>query len=110
MEILIIIAICVGVLCFAAILMVGAKVKNSSAGQNEKRLEEISRSIVRLEGAVGESSRLVQAQEARIADMRNKMDADLKYIAETTLWKGYAFRWKTSCPPRWTPAFPRAIP
>ena len=84
MEILIIIAICVGVLCFAAILMVGAKVKNSSAGQNEKRLEEISRSIVRLEGAVGESSRLVQAQEARIADMRNKMDADLKYIAETT--------------------------
>ena len=41
MEILIIIAICVGVLCFAAILMVGAKVKNSSAGQNEKRLEEI---------------------------------------------------------------------
>ena len=84
MEILIIIAICVGVLCFAAILIVGAKVKNSSAGQNEKRLEEISRSIVRLEGAVGESSRLVQAQEARIADMRNKMDADLKYIAETT--------------------------
>ena len=84
MEILIIIAICVGVLCFVAILMVGAKVKNSSAGQNEKRLEEISRSIVRLEGAVGESSRLVQAQEARIADMRNKMDADLKYIAETT--------------------------
>ena len=83
-DILIIIAICVGVLCFFAIVSVGIKIKNSSAGQSAQKLEEISRSMIKLEGVVGENSRLVQAQEARIADMRNKMDADLKYISETT--------------------------
>ena len=83
-DILIIIAICVGVLCFFAIVSVGIKIKNSSAGQSAQKLEEISRSMIKLEGVVGENSRLVQAQEARIADMRNKIDADLKYISETT--------------------------
>ena len=83
-DILIIIAICVGVLCFFAIVSVGIKIKNSSAGQSAQKLEEISRSMIKLEGVVGENSRLVQAQEARIADMRNKMDADIKYISETT--------------------------
>ena len=41
-DILIIIAICVGVLCFFAIVSVGIKIKNSSAGQSAQKLEEIS--------------------------------------------------------------------
>ncbi len=83
-DILIAIAICVGILCFIAIVSVGIKVKNSSAGQNEKKLEEITRSLIKLEAASGESARLAQSQEARIADLKNKLDADLRYISETT--------------------------
>ena len=83
-DTLIMIAIGVGILCFIAIIAVGIKIKNSSAGQNEKKLEEITRSLIRLEAASGESARLAQSQEARIADLKNKLDADLKYITETT--------------------------
>ncbi len=83
-DTLILIAIGVGILCFIAIIAVGIKIKNSSAGQNEKKLEEITRSLIRLETASGESARLAQSQEARIADLKNKLDADLKYITETT--------------------------
>ena len=83
-DTLILIAIGVGILCFIAIIAVGIKIKNSSAGQNEKKLEEITRSLIRLEAASGESARLAQSQEARIADLKNKLDADLKYITETT--------------------------
>lgn len=83
-DTLILIAIGVGILCFIAIIAVGIKIKNSSAGQNEKKLEEITRSLIRLEAASGESARLAQSQEARITDLKNKLDADLKYITETT--------------------------
>lgn len=83
-DTLILIAIGIGILCFIAIIAVGIKIKNSSAGQNEKKLEEITRSLIRLEAASGESARLAQSQEARIADLKNKLDADLKYITETT--------------------------
>lgn len=83
-DTLIIIAICVGLACLIAVISVGLKVKNSSAGQNEKKLDEVSRSLIRLEAASGENSRLIQAQEARIADLKNKMDADLRYISQTT--------------------------
>lgn len=83
-DTLILIAIGVGILCFIAIIAVGIKIKNSSAGQNEKKLEEITRSLIRLEAASGESARLAQSQEARIAHLKNKLDADLKYITETT--------------------------
>ena len=83
-DTLIIIAICVGLACLIAVIAVGLKVKNSSAGQNEKKLDEVSRSLIRLEAASGENSRLIQAQEARIADLKNKMDADLRYISQTT--------------------------
>ena len=40
-DILIIIAICVGVICLIATIAVGLKVKNSSAGAAEKKLEEM---------------------------------------------------------------------
>ncbi len=83
-DTLILIAIGVGILCFIAIIAVGIKIKSSSAGQNEKKLEEITRSLIRLEAASGERARLAQSQEARIADLKNKLDADLKYITETT--------------------------
>ena len=83
-DILIIIAIVVGAACLVATIFVGLKVKNSSAAQNEKWLEEISRELIKLEAASGEASRLVQAQEARINDLKKKLDDDLKYISEST--------------------------
>ena len=73
-DTLIIIAICVGLACLIAVIAVGLKVKNSSAGQNEKKLDEVSRSLIRLEAASGENSRLIQAQEARINDLKKKLD------------------------------------
>ena len=83
-DILIIIAIVVGAACLGATIFVGLKVKNSSAAQNEKWLEEISRELIKLEAASGEASRLVQAQEARINDLKKKLDDDLKYISDST--------------------------
>ena len=83
-DILIIIAIVVGSACLVATIFVGLKVKNSSAAQNEKWLEEISRELIKLEAASGEASRLVQAQEARINDLKRKLDDDLKYISDST--------------------------
>lgn len=83
-DILIIIAIVVGAACLVATIFVGLKVKNSSAAQNEKWLEEISRELIKLEAASGEASRLVQAQEARINDLKKKLDDDLKYISDST--------------------------
>ncbi len=83
-DILIIIAIVVGSACLVATIFVGLKVKNSSAAQNEKWLEEISRELIKLEAASGEASRLVQAQEARINDLKKKLDDDLKYISDST--------------------------
>lgn len=83
-DILIIIAIVVGAACLVATIFVGLKVKNSSAAQNEKWLEEISRELIKLEAASGEASRLVQAQEARINDLKRKLDDDLKYISDST--------------------------
>ena len=83
-DILIIIAIVVSAACLVATIFVGLKVKNSSAAQNEKWLEEISRELIKLEAASGEASRLVQAQEARINDLKRKLDDDLKYISDST--------------------------
>ena len=83
-DILIIIAIVVGSACLVATIFVGLKVKNSSAAQNEKWLEEISRELIKLEAASGEAARLVQAQEARINDLKKKLDDDLKYISDST--------------------------
>ena len=83
-DVLVIIAIVVGVACLAATVFVGIKVKNSSASENEKWLEEITRSLIKLEAASGESARAAQAQEARINDLKKKLDDDLKYITEST--------------------------
>lgn len=83
-DILIIIAIVVGVLCLIATAIVGMKVKKSSAAQSEKWLEELTRSMIKLEAASGEAARQAQAQEARINDLKKKLDDDLKYISETT--------------------------
>ena len=83
-DILVAIAIVVGVVCLIAVIAVGLKVKNSSAGQSERRLEELARMMVKLEAAVAENSRLVQAQEGRINDMKRKLDEDLRYIADST--------------------------
>ena len=83
-DILIIIAICVGVICLIATIAVGLKVKNSSAGAAEKKLEEITRLLVRAEASQGETARSFQSQEARINDLKKKIDDDLKYISETT--------------------------
>lgn len=83
-DILIFIAIGVGVVCLIAVIAVGLRVKNTSAGQNTQKLEEIERMLIKLEAASGENSRLVQAQEARINDLKKKLDDDLKYIGETT--------------------------
>ena len=83
-DILIAIAIVVGVFCLVAVIAVGLKVKNSSAGQSERRLEELARMMVKLEAAVAENSRLVQAQEGRVNDMKRKLDEDLRYIADST--------------------------
>ena len=83
-DILILIAIGVGVVCLIAVIAVGLRVKNTSAGQNTQKLEEIERMLIKLEAASGENSRLVQAQEARINDHKKKLDDDLKYIGETT--------------------------
>ena len=83
-DILIIIAKVVGIACLAAIIFVGVKVKNSSSAQNEKWLEEITRNLIKLEAAAGETARLAQAQEARINDLKKKLDDDLKYISDST--------------------------
>ena len=83
-DILVAIAIVVGVVCLVAVIAVGLKVKNSSAGQSERRLEELARMMVKLEAAVAENSRLVQAQEGRVNDMKRKLDEDLRYIADST--------------------------
>ena len=83
-DVLVIIAIVVGVACLAATVFVGIKVKNSSASKNEKWLEEITRSLIKLEAASGEAARVAQAQEARINDLKKKLDDDLKYITEST--------------------------
>ena len=83
-DILVAIAIVVGVFCLVAVIAVGLTVKNSSAGQSERRLEELARMMVKLEAAVAENSRLVQAQEGRINDMKRKLDEDLRYIADST--------------------------
>ena len=83
-DILVAIAIVVGVFCLVAVIAVGLKVKNSSAGQSERRLEELARMMVKLEAAVAENSRLVQAQEGRVNDMKRKLDEDLRYIADST--------------------------
>lgn len=83
-NILIIIAIVVGVLCLIATAVVGVKVKKSSGAQSEKWLEELTRSMIKLEAASGEAARLAQAQEARINDLKKKLDDDLKYISQTT--------------------------
>ncbi|HIR99462.1 MAG TPA: DNA recombination protein RmuC [Candidatus Coproplasma avistercoris] len=83
-DILVAIAIVVGVVCLIAVIAVGLKVKNSSAGQSERRLEELARMMVKLEAAVAENSRLVQAQEGRVNDMKRKLDEDLRYIADST--------------------------
>ena len=83
-DILVAIAIVVGVFCLVAVIAVGLKVKNSSVGQSERRLEELARMMVKLEAAVAENSRLVQAQEGRVNDMKRKLDEDLRYIADST--------------------------
>ncbi len=83
-DILVAIAIAVGVLCLVAVIAVGLKVKNGSAGQSERRLEELARMMVKLDAAVAENSRLVQAQESRVNDMKRKLDEDLRYVTENT--------------------------
>lgn len=83
-DILVGIAIAVGLLCFVTLLMVMGRIKNSSAGVNEKKLDDIMREMIKLEAASGEAARLAQAQEARINDLKKKLDDDLKYISETT--------------------------
>ena len=83
-DILVGIAIAVGLLCFATLLMVMGRVKNSSAGVSEKKLDDMMREMIKLEAASGEAARLAQAQEARINDLKKKLDDDLKYISETT--------------------------
>lgn len=83
-DILVGIAIAVGLLCFATLLMVMGRIKNSSAGVSEKKLDDVLREMIKLEAASGEAARLAQAQEARINDLKKKLDDDLKYISETT--------------------------
>lgn len=83
-DILVGIAIAVGLLCFVTLLMVMGRIKNSSAGVSEKKLDDIMREMIKLEAASGEAARLAQAQEARINDLKKKLDDDLKYISETT--------------------------
>lgn len=83
-DILVGIAIAVGLLCFATLLMVMGRIKNSSAGVSEKKLDDMMREMIKLEAASGEAARLAQAQEARINDLKKKLDDDLKYISETT--------------------------
>ncbi len=83
-EILIIIAIAVGALSLVATVAVWFKVKNSSAGQSAQKLDDVSRSLIKLEAGIGENMRLAQAQEARINDLKKKLDDDLKYISDST--------------------------
>ena len=83
-DILVGIAIAVGLLCFVTLLMVMGRIKNSSAGMSEKKLDDVLREMIKLEAASGEAARLAQAQEARINDLKKKLDDDLKYISETT--------------------------
>lgn len=83
-DILVGIAIAVGLLCFVTLLMVMGRIKNSSAGVSEKKLDDVMREMIKLEAASGEAARLAQAQEARINDLKKKLDDDLKYISETT--------------------------
>ena len=83
-DILVGIAIAVGLLCFVTLLMVMGRIKNSSAGMSEKKLDDMMREMIKLEAASGEAARLAQAQEARINDLKKKLDDDLKYISETT--------------------------
>ena len=83
-DILVGIAIAVGLLCFVTLLMVMGRIKNSSAGVSEKKLDDIMREMIKLEAASGEAARLAQAQEARLTDLKKKLDDDLKYISETT--------------------------
>ncbi|HIQ66148.1 MAG TPA: DNA recombination protein RmuC [Candidatus Coproplasma stercoravium] len=83
-DILVGIAIAVGLLCFVTLLMVMGRIKNSSAGVSEKKLDDMMREMIKLEAASGEAARLAQAQEARINDLKKKLDDDLKYISETT--------------------------
>lgn len=83
-DILVGIAIAVGLLCFVTLLMVMGRIKNSSAGVSEKKLDDVLREMIKLEAASGEAARLAQAQEARINDLKKKLDDDLKYISETT--------------------------
>ena len=83
-DTLIIIAIAVGVACLAAVIAVGIKFKGGTSSGNEKWLEEMTRSLIKLEAAAGEAARVAQAQEARINDLKRKLDDDLKYISEST--------------------------
>ena len=83
-DILVGIAIAVGLLCFVTLLMVMGRIKNSSAGVSEKKLDDMMHEMIKLEAASGEAARLAQAQEARINDLKKKLDDDLKYISETT--------------------------
>ena len=83
-DILVGIAIAVGLLCFVTLLMVMGRIKNSSAGVSEKKLDDMMREMIKLEAASGEAARLAQAQEARINDLKKKLDDDLKYISDTT--------------------------
>ena len=83
-DTLIIIAIAVGVACLAAVIAVGIKFKGGTSSGNEKWLEEMTRSLIKLEAAAGEAARVAQAQEARINDLKKKLDDDLKYISEST--------------------------
>ncbi len=83
-DTLIIIAITVGVACLAAVIAVGIKFKGGTSSGNEKWLEEMTRSLIKLEAAAGEAARVAQAQEARINDLKKKLDDDLKYISEST--------------------------
>ena len=91
-DILVGIAIAVGLLCFVTLLMVMGRIKNSSAGVNEKKLDDIMREMIKLEAASGEAARLAQAQEARINDLKKKLDDDLKYISETTAPANTAYK------------------
>ena len=75
-DILIIIAICVGVICLIATIAVGLKVKNSSAGAAEKKLEApvIGRKTIQISGmhcahcvdSVTESLNQIEGVRARV--------------------------------------------
>ncbi|MCD8308757.1 MAG: DNA recombination protein RmuC [Clostridia bacterium] len=97
-DILIILAIVVGVLCLAATLAVFFKVKRTSNDAAANKLEDVERQLARLEGQIANITKasdgmeqrvgrnieaLSLSTETRINELKRKLDEDLKYVTES---------------------------